>query len=281
MDTERFFSYAIIKCADDARDEALNVGVLAFDSLTSEVALRATTDYTRIEDCLPGVSVRHVQSLLAAAKQNLPDIVRESGVEALARAHDEWTSTLRISAVRSILGYELSSVTDQLFARYITVQRAPRPAPVRGVPHTARVIRSVRTRLQRLGYEPGKDFRENAEIEGKTRSDYSVPVWYPLQVKDLIMVDAMEIHAMDERRTLDDARLIAQKVEQTLRANGATPIAVILKAAGAPELGEAAREIISSEGQVTRAGAHVYTYESGAELDAVARQLQLVQTSAL
>lgn len=281
MTRERYINYAIIKCADDQRDEALNVGLIVYDPSTEDVALRITNDFRRVESTLPNVPVRHAQLLLENAYESVREAIRESGVDALTRAHQEWTSVLRFSRVRSILAVDAGVAADNLFSRYVELHlhsASDTAAPRRR--RGSRVVRSVRTRLQRLGYEPVRDFTENAQIEGKTRSDLSVPVWYPLRLKDVILVDAMETHDSNERKTLDDARLIAQKIEQTLRATASSAISVIVRSREGNELGKMAREIISSEGAFNGTQPKVYTYSAAGELDTIARELQILQTTA-
>lgn len=269
---ERWFNYILVQCADEYRDEHLNVGVLVYDPLSQELAPKFEPDLERVERVLPHVKVAHLRMLMNSTSASARRHVDDEAVQQLAAAHMEWRNLLRASTLRSILGRDLETVATDLFNRYVRVHsRSGAPMlPAISTPasqfSSALVVRSLRARLNRHGLAKGDGYQENAQLTGFTRNHVPVPVWYPLQVKQTTYMDGLQIHE-DPARDYDLARLAAQKVEQTLRSMPESRIALAIRDPGASSLGEKVESIIYGDGQVGGAGPVIFRYSDTNDLD--------------
>jgi hypothetical protein len=278
----RWFSYILVKCADEYRDEHLNVGVLVYDSASQEFVSRFEPDLERVERVLPHVRVGHLRMLMNSTFASVRQPYDGDGIDLLASAQSEWRNVLRASDLRSVLGHDAEQVADDLFNRYVRIHsEAGRPMlPAISTPASTFssriVVRSLRTRLVRAGVSRNS-YSENAQLTGLTRTSIPVPVWYPLQVRVHTFMDGLEIHD-DPSRDYDLARLAAQKVEQTLRSMPSSRIAVAIKDPGGSSLGEKVESIIESDGEVAGARPIVFRYSDTSELDPWMAELFRQQT---
>lgn len=279
MNEKRFFSYVIVKCADEQRDEALNVGLIVFDPHTQHAVFRAADDLLRIERTLPGVAVAHVEQVLTRAFRVIPQQVIEGGLQALQRIHEEWQNTLRSSRVRSIRGAHIEAVADDLFTRYIAVpSRPPREVQPTNREITSRVVvRSLESQLKQRKLQEDKDFTFNARLFGATSSNAKVPVHFPLRVHQFTLLDGLNVNLSNELLTLDFARSIAQKVEETFRAREEYRIGVAIRDRFDSPTGAYAEEIISSEGRLNGFGPVVKRYSDPEELQDFLDEMQVGQ----
>jgi hypothetical protein len=277
---ERFFSYVIVQCADEVREELLNVGVLVFDPLTHQLLPRFEQSLDRIDRILPHVRVKHLRALMGSTSASLPRIADSGDVIAkLETAHVEWQNLLRASTLRSVAGFSAEDVADALFDRYVRIHAPARSISSAGLSNTAswqfssrRVVGSVRTRLERAGLKPEEDFLENAQFTGQTRGGIPVPVWYPLQVTRTTLLDGIAMKG-DEAHDYDLGRLAAQKVEQTLRSMPESRVAVVVRDGGDSSLGEKVESIIADDGSVGNASPIVFRYSQPSDLDEWVRGL--------
>src|SRR4051812_37782670 len=119
MTTRKYLSYALIRAADDLREESLNVGVLVLDPLSQELGIRVTDDLSRVKRALPNVEINHLQAYL----DGLPDFFKEQvehlTPERLGKMASEWGNGVRLSGLRSVVGDEAQGVVDDLFLRYV------------------------------------------------------------------------------------------------------------------------------------------------------------------
>jgi hypothetical protein len=273
---ERFFSYVLVQCADEVREELLNVGVLVFDPQTNELLPRFEKNLERIERVLRNVRIKHLRAVMNSTSASLPRVIDRDAIELLESAHSDWQNLLRASSLRSIAGTSADRVADDLFDRYVRVhstrQQLKASSPTMWQFSSRRVVNSVRTRLERSGLKPDEDFSENAELIGYTRGRVPVPVWYPLQVTRTTLVDGLAMQE-DPAHDYDLARLAAQKVEQTLRSNPQSRIAVVVRDPGSSSLGEKVQSIIADDGRIGEAVPIVFRYSQPDDLDDLVREL--------
>src|SRR5687767_9491953 len=99
MSARKYLSYALIRAADEQRDESLNVGVLVLDPSSHQVEIRITDDLSRVRRALPNVEVDHLGAYLGG----LPDFFREQAAhltpERLSKLAAEWGNGVRLSGV--------------------------------------------------------------------------------------------------------------------------------------------------------------------------------------
>lgn len=266
---DRWFSYILVRCADEYRDEHLNVGVLVYDPVSQAFIPRFEPNLERIERVLPHVRVAHLRMLMNSTSASMHQKYDGDGVMMLASANSEWQNLLRASTVRTVLGSYADQVADDLFNRYVRIQTAERPVlpagPAAAAFSSRVVVRSLRSRLPKAGVKP-ESVAENAQLTGLTKTAIPVPVWFPLQVRISTYMDGVEIHE-DPARDYDLARLAAQKVEQTLRAMPSSRVAVAIRDPGSTSLGEKVESIIEGDGQVDGAKPIVFRYSDASELD--------------
>ncbi|HVG46107.1 MAG TPA: DUF3037 domain-containing protein, partial [Longimicrobium sp.] len=270
---ERFFSYVLVRAADEMRGEHLNIGVLVYDPVSGELFPKFDPDLQRVEATLPGVRLSHLRSLVNSTSASMVRRLDRNGVEMLSEAHERWANVLRASPLRSILGSDLYQTAEALFERYVLVQLKessddfgvpPPPGSSRFSDGIA--VRSLRVRLERAKLKRGRDFFQNARLTGLTKNEIAVPVWFPLQVRHTIFMDGLAIHG-DPARDFDLARLAAQKAEQTLRAIPSATVTVAVRDLGGSSLGEDVTAIIEGDGQVGDVGPQVIRYSDAGDLD--------------
>lgn len=278
---ERHLSYALLKCADEERDEALNVGLVLFDD--GKVVARVVESLTRIERTLPNVPIAHVRLLLTNAVDHLQASLRSAGIEALMLAHQEWNNTLRISRVRSILAESADEAADMLFERYVA---APLPA-IPATPDTPSssgadagphrlssklVVRSLTSRLRQRRLQEGQHYRLGARFTGFTRSNVPVPVFFPIEAFGFIYFDGIDVNPAEEDRTLDIARAMTQKAEETFRAQDRAMVSIAVKDTEGSRLGAQVEEIIEGAEHIRGHVPLVRRYSNVSELDALLKQ---------
>ncbi|GIW56651.1 MAG: hypothetical protein KatS3mg082_3055 [Nitrospiraceae bacterium] len=250
MSESTYFSYTIVRCVDEVRDEALNVGVVVLDSSRKLVEIRVTEDLGRIKRTLPNVPTAQ----LKATVESLPEYFRSLGhdlsVQFLEHLAREWGNGLRLSAVRAMQGESLRAVADELYRRYVASPKAVPGIATKYQPRVVsshRIVRSVASRLKRKGLELNRDYIENAKVPGRTRNNNDVPVWFPLLVSDRFLVDAMEL-TQDEVRALDTARLIATKSYEVLRGGGRYEVNIVVGESDDLELNTTVKNVLLDEG---------------------------------
>lgn len=277
MAQDQWFSYILVQCADERRDECLNVGVLVYDSRTNEVLPRFELNLERIERALPNVTVSHLRTLLNNAASTVRHQLAVDGAGALAEAHATWRNLLRASPVRTFRAQSAEAALDSAFRRFVAIKH-PRSVVDTGSAHPpisrftdGRVVRSVRARLDKAGLREGRDYLENAQVTGFTRSAFPIPVWYPLQVQHTLFIDGIRLHD-DLVRDFDVARLAAQKAEQTLRIPESR-VVLAIRDGNSEEVGAKVAEIIESDGRVGERGPMVYRHSDPDELDQFVREL--------
>ncbi|MFL5385188.1 MAG: DUF3037 domain-containing protein [Longimicrobiaceae bacterium] len=276
---ERFFSYVLVRAADEMRGEHLNIGVLVYDPISGELFPKFDPNLERVERTLPGVRLAHLRSLVNSTSASMPRHVGSDGVELLSNAHERWSNALRASPLRSILGRDLYETAEDLFERYVLVQVKESAtdlsigSPLGGSRFSDGIaVRSLRVRLQHAQLRRGRDFTENAQITGFTKNQIAVPVWFPLQVRHTIFMDGVAVHG-DPARDYDLARLAAQKVEQTLRAMPSAKVTVAVRDPEDSRLGVDVTEIILGEGNVNGVGPAVLRYSDARDLDSWVAEL--------
>jgi hypothetical protein len=131
----------------------------------------------------------------------------------------------------------------------------------------------VASRLRKRGFEPGKDFETNARVIGHTARRTEVPVWFPLRVSRNLLIDAMDVRPNEERRTIDNARLIASKTDEVLRVNGHR-VAVVVREGVDDVLNALVRSLLIDEGTIDGRGPEIHTY---GRVDEFVAQLPHVQ----
>lgn len=277
MSRERYFSYAIVRCADEQRDEALNVGVIVYDADSQQVTVRFADNLTRVRRTLPGVSVPHLRVVLAGVEDHLQRLILKEGPRALSCAHHQWQNVLRISPVRSLLATNIHDVSQALYRRYVAAPERLKHGtatsePTRSAPTSMRLVRSLAVRLRRRGVDP-VDMVPDAEVQGLTSSGIRVPVWFPLALRTQLFFDAIDIKTTDERGAFDAARLMGQKAEETLRARAGSVVSVTVRESHPSGLGERISKVIEHEGAVGGVRPLVHLIHSVDELDAVVSDL--------
>jgi hypothetical protein len=90
-----------------------------------------------------------------------------------------------------------------------------------------------------------------------------VPVWFPLRVRRHTLIDSLDVKPQEERRTIDNARLIAAKTDEVLRANGHR-VAVIVRQGANEKLNQLVHSLLLEEGAVGDRGPELHTF---AEVD--------------
>lgn len=255
MASRNYLTYSLIRCADDRRDEALNVGVLVLDSEARRIAVRIAGDLGRVRRALPNVRIEHLEEYL----KGLPDLFArrapELTPEGLNELAAEWSNGVRLSGTRTISGDSAEAAADALFARCVALDQPPEeglavpPEVSMMAASSKRTIRSVVSRLRKRGFEPGEDFETDAKVIGLTAKDTAVPVWFPVRVRGHMLIDSLEVRPKDERRTIDDARLIAAKTDEVLRVNGHS-VAVVIREGPSDLLNELVSSLLLEEGAV-------------------------------
>lgn len=257
MEQLNYLSYALLRCVDEQRDEALNVGVVVLDPAHHAVQVRVAGDLRRVSRTLPNVPVQHLQRYLETVPgffENQATRLTPSTLEELAR---EWGNGLRLSAVRVAEGPDPAVVADRLFRSY--VETAPEELPAVKEPEGAvavmgassrRVVGMVVSRLRKRGFAPRRDYEQDARVTGRTRSDHEVPVWFPLLVQKTRLIDAIEVKGRDERRSIDAARLIATKTYEVLRAQKTYQVDVVVRESDSSALNEIVHNVLADEGRV-------------------------------
>lgn len=281
MNEQRFFSYVLLKYAHEERDEALNVGLLLFDPHEEHAVFRAADDLARIECAFPDLPTAHLQRMLSGAQRLLEQRVVEGGLQMLQRFHAEWQNTLRASTVKSIRGTHIEAVADKLFARYVAPFRPAATAHIARVsPRDVtswRVIHSLEARLKHKGLRKEEDFTFNTHLTGFTRNDKPVPVRFPLRVDRFKLFEGLEVNLSNEELTLDFARSVASKVEQTFRSDEPYRVAVAIRDRFNTDTGGFAEEIVSSEGRFDGRGPEVLRYSEPDQLYELLQRMQIGQ----
>lgn len=281
MTEQRFFSYVLVKYADEERDEALNVGLIVFDPHTEHATFRAAEDLTRIKRAFPDLSVAQLERMLTGAHRMLKQRVSVGGLPVLERFHIEWQNTLRASPVKSIRGVHIETVTDKLFARYVAVPDRAAPLLTAQPAHrdvtSWRVVRSLEARLKHRGLRQEEDFTFNTRLTGRTSSSARVPVHFPLRVDRLKLFEGLEVNLSNEELTLDFARSIASKTEQTFRSEEPYQVAVAISDRFNTDTGRYAEEIIASEGRLDEAEPKVLRYSQPDQLYELLNRMQIGQ----
>ena len=254
MAKQQLVTYAIIRCNDERRDEAVNVGVVVLDPSVPHAEVRIANDLSRVTRMLPELKAPALRDHLNALPGYFAGIVRELTPARLGELAAEWSNTVRLSSVRSIAHPNVTQAADELFHRYVAAPHtAENASDVRGAEAFAatskRVAKVVRSRLVKRGFEERRDFDVDARVTGKTRNQTEVPVWFPLRVKHSLLIDSMEIVG-NERRTVDSARLIAAKSDEVLRANG-YHVTVVVRPGEDDRLNELTQTLIMEEGSVS------------------------------
>jgi hypothetical protein len=239
---ERHFGYFLVQCADEERDESLNVGVVVFDAEGQHVRCRIADSLDRIERTLPNVPVPHVRAILSGAEEHATEALSRFGVEGLAELTEKQRfGTVRFSPLRSILARHIDQVSRELLQRYVEVP--PRYSGARdasggsdqaGQYTSRRVISAVETRLQRLRLVPGSDYKRDVTLFTNSESALKIPVWFPIVVGDRLFLDGLDIKP-DLNRTLDGSRAIAQKLLEAHRAKENAQLTVFIRD---PEMGK-------------------------------------------
>lgn len=280
MDDERFFSYVILKCADEERGEALNIGLVVLDSQSGNTVLRVADDLSRVERTLPNVPLAQLERALNRAHRALPQMLAEGGLPALQRLNEQWQNTLRASNVRSIQAKHIEAVSDKLFARYIAVPGRPAPPPQhahREVVTSRKVVNMLEVRLKRRGLRENEDFTFDNRLTGLTSSHSRVPVHYPLRVGRLKLFEGLDVNLSNEELTLDFARSVAQKAEQTFRSEEPYEIAVAIRDRYDTDTGRFAEEIVASGGRLDGVEPKVLRYSEPDELNELLNEMQIDQ----
>ena len=282
MQPERFFSYILIQCRDQERDESLNVGLVLFDAEQQTVAYRVTESFDRVQRTLPGVPVTHVRALLQNAADSVQRTVPALGVDGLTRAQEEWRGVIRASGLRTVLASNAERAADDLYNQYVAI---PKPAPTEKQATEARpveqvtarfVANGIRRRLVRNGLKEQRDFFSNVKTVGLTRGDMRVPVRYPIRLYQRLYIEAVDVKP-DEEQSLNIARAVAQKTEETLRANPDVQITVAVRDARFGHVGEMVAGIINGDGKLDGHGPTVARFSVFDELDEFVKATMSIQ----
>lgn len=268
---EHYYGYLLIRCADEERDEELNVGILAFDADSGRVECRISPSLERVERNLPNVPIAHVRALLQQAQESASELLTDAGVEGLVALARNPRGTLRFSPVRSMAGGLLEHTADLLLRRYVEMppeaQKAVAGAttgsePSAGEITSRRVIGAVETRLDRhrLPYKSG------VTLIAHTKSALELPIWFPLQVGADIYIDGLEVK-QDQARTLERSRAIAQKVLEAHRAEPQSLVNVLIRDPWMGDDGSLAEAIVSEGAQTAGRTLTVRRYSKVEEID--------------
>lgn len=263
MPSRKYLTYALIRCADDRRDESLNVGVLVLDALAGEVAVRTTNDLSRVKRALPDVKIDHLRDYLSGLPEFFRGRVGELTPEGLNQMAAEWNNGVRMSPTRTISAADAGAAAEDLFARCVQVNEPVAIAEMAPPPAQAgsswRTVKSVVSRLRKRGFELGEDYETDAKVMGRTAKETPVPVWFPLRVGHHMLIDSMDVKPKEERRTIDNARLIASKTDEVLRANGHS-VSVVIRGGPSEELNELVASLLLEEGAVGSRGPALHWY---------------------
>lgn len=272
---ERYFGYLLVRCADEERDEELNVGVVVFDQERSKVECRFASSLDRVERNLPNVPLSHVRLLLEQAQETASDVLEEIGVEGLLALSHDPHGTIRFSSVRSISGKVLEHTAEDLLRRYVEL---PEPLTQRGStgstssdPHgnqvsSRRVISAVETRLKRRGLGEGREYHSNVILYGRTEGALRLPIRFPLRIGQRIYIDGLEVKT-DLERTLERSRSIAQKVLEAHRAEETARINVLIRDPWMGDDGKLAEAIVSEGAEAAGDLLTVQRYSAPDEID--------------
>ncbi len=262
MSEPTYFSYSVLRCFDEARDEALNVGVVALDATSRRTEVRVASDLGRVARTLPNVPMPQLKRSLASMPQYFSERRQELSVEFLDNLSREWGNGLRLSSVRVIEGEDLVAIADQLYKRYVAfmtpTEVAGTPRPAQTAATSRRIMRSVVSRLKKRGFEPDRDYEEDAQVVGRTRNNNEVPVWFPLLVSRQLLVDAMEVKGRDERSSIDAARLIATKSYEVLRSATSYDVNVVVGESENQRLNEVVGNVLVDEGRADGRGPGIH-----------------------
>lgn len=279
----RFLTYALLRCVDEKRDEALNVGVIAMDADRHEVSVQIAPDLRRIARTLPNVPVAHVQAYLESLPEFFKGEAERLTPAMLDEMSREWGNGIRLTRARTIAGKDAASVATELFANHVTVstqETAQMFGAGRAVQTVTsrRIVRQVVARLRRRGFREKRDFRLDAEISGATQNALRVPIWFPLLVSGRLLIDSMDIVDGDERRSIDGARLIACKADEALRVADRYDVSVVLRASGSRKLDRLVSSLIKDEASVDGRGPEVHWHSKLEEFTSAipTRQLELI-----
>jgi hypothetical protein len=280
---EKYLNYALIQCADEERDESLNVGLVVFDADSGEVGYRLVDSFDRVHQTLPSIPVAHIRHVLSVAADHLATTLPEVGFEAFAASYRDTAGAVRVGRIRTLLSHSVEHAADDLYHRYVGMAVVGRKEPRRiesNSPQVAydpvtsrRVIGTIRTRLRRRKLREGRDYRSDQSFFGLTKNHVQVPVFFPLEVGRTdaplrLYIDGIEVKA-DENRTLNDARALAQKSEETYRVLDRVRVVVAIRDNGDTETGQFAESIIAGDGAQGGLAPIVRRYTKPEELDDV------------
>src|SRR2546428_517105 len=102
MPDRKYLTYSLIRCADDRRDEALNVGVIVLDPSTRAIEVRTAIDLGRVKRALPDVKIDHLRDLLRGLPEYFSTRASELDPESLNRLSAEWSNGVRLSGTRTV-----------------------------------------------------------------------------------------------------------------------------------------------------------------------------------
>jgi hypothetical protein len=284
---DTYVTYCLLRCVDEVRDEALNVGVLALDPSANRLELRVTSDLRRVAQALPNVPLEHLRTYLASLPGYFADHARRRPVttETLFDLAATWGNGVRLSALRSVACTRWEDVLDSLFARFVDTSTSHVGAPlVDEVPVIAqqpsvtsrRLVRRVISRLRGRGFREHVDLQRDAEVVGVTRGETRVPVWFPLMVTQQLLVDTMEVREWDPPRSVDGARLLAAKANEVLRASDELAVSYVVANSGDKPLDSTVASILLDEG---RADGRIPTLYWAAQIDDLAAAAPRAQLS--
>jgi hypothetical protein len=264
MPSRNYLTYSLIRCADDRRDEALNVGVIVLDSSIGAVAVRTTDDLGRLKRALPDLKFDHLKDLLRGLPEFFADRAPTLTPEGLNDLAAEWSNGIRLSGPRAFSAATAVEAADVLFSRCVDLQQSLEEVGAALLPPAQaasswRNVKSVMSRLRKRGFEQGQDFETDAKVIGRTVKQTAVPVWFPLRVGRHMLIDSMDVKPKDERRTIDNARLIASKTDEVLRANGHR-VSVVIREGPDEGLNNLVRTLLLEEGAVDARGPELHLY---------------------
>jgi hypothetical protein len=217
-----------------------------------------------VKRALPDVKVDHLRDLLGALPDFFSGRAPHLTPDGLTELAAEWNNGIRLSGPRTISAATAVEAANALFSRCVEIQEsaealAPQAQLPAQVATSSRNVKSVVTRLRKRGFEPGQDFETDAKVIGRTVKQTAVPVWFPLRVGRHMLIDSMDVKPREERRTIDNARLIASKTDEVLRANGHR-VSVVIRAGPIEELNELVRSLLLEEGAVGSRGPELHWY---------------------
>lgn len=278
--SERAFGYFLIQCADEARGEVLNVGVVVYDAAHGDVESRVVGSLDRVQRTLPNVPVPQVRELLDHAHDAAERMFARGGIEALASLSAEPRGTLRFTPLRSVMANRLDKLADELLQRYVEMpHRGDQTSLARvrhgdqsdqpggNIPTSRRVINSVETRLRRrFKLKEGTDYHTGVTVHARLTNHAVVPIWFPLRLKNNLYLDALEVKP-EINRTLDNARAIALKVQEAHRGEPGARMSVLIRDPNLDRDGELARAILEEGAGEARDALQVSRYSGLTHLD--------------